>query len=291
MKIAYITYSGTPSYTAAYNFSEVHDLIPFLQGKGLDIQPEIWDDPTVDWSRYQVALLKMPWDYHRKFEAFKQWLDHLESLHIRLLNNYDTVRWNFDKHYLQEIIASGLPVIPSIFMDRGWTGNLMDLFKQCGSEKIIIKPCVSGGSNNTHVLTKTYSPAQEELILALAGQTDLLAQPFVEEITEGEWSFLFLNGMYSHTILKKPKAGDFRVQQAYGGTIEPVFPEQQLIDTAAAYVAAFAGNTLYARVDGVLINSVFRLMELELIEPFLYLSYDPNAAERYYQAILQHLYY
>lgn len=289
MKIAFIIYSGASAYTAANNFNEMTDVLPYLQSKGLDIHAEIWDNPAVDWQSYDVALLKTPWDYHRKSTQFTQWLYKLEALNIKLLNDYATVRWNFDKHYLQHIADAGLAIIPSVFINRGWTGQLAAVFTQLGCDKIIIKPCVSGGSNNTFVINSHYTPAQNEEIITMATTIDMVAQPFLEEITQGEWSLLFFNGTYSHTILKKPRQGDFRVQQAFGGTIEAVTPSPQLIAQASGYVAQFAPNTLYARVDGVMVNGAFKLMELELIEPFLYLSYHEAAMENYYQAIVSKL--
>ncbi len=289
MKIALITYSGKPAYTAANNFNEITDVLPFLQNKGLDIHAEIWDDPAVDWQRYDVALLKTPWDYHRKFALFNQWLNKLQALGIQLLNDYPTVRWNFDKHYLQQVADAGLAIIPTVFMNRGWAGQLETVFGQLGCDKIIVKPCISGGSNNTFVIDSNYIPAQYEEIAKLATTVDLVAQPFLEEIKQGEWSFIFFNGLYSHTILKKPKAGDFRVQQAFGGTIESVTPNGDLIAQAGRYVTQFGRNTLYARVDGVMVDGTFKLMELELIEPFLYLSYHEAAMENYCQAIVSKL--
>jgi hypothetical protein len=118
---------------------------------------------------------------------------------------------------------------------------------------------------------------------------DYIVQPLMKEVQAGEWSHIFFNGVHSHTILKKPAAGDFRVQQIYGGTIEPVVPGQQAIAHASAYVARFAKDSLYARVDGLMVNGGFLLMELELIEPFLYLSYEENAVENYYRALAERL--
>ena len=118
MKIAYITYNGALKYSLANGFNENEDLLPFLQNRGLDIASEIWDDPLVEWEKYDVALLKTPWDYHQKFGQFKLWLEKIESLNIKLLNDYQTVRWNMDKHYLLEIAASGFDIIPSIFLEQ-----------------------------------------------------------------------------------------------------------------------------------------------------------------------------
>ncbi|WP_343690771.1 hypothetical protein [Chitinophaga sp.] len=286
MKIAYITYAGDIRYTAANGFNEYNDTLPFLQKKGLDIESVIWDDPTVDWTRYDIALLKTPWDYHQKIDAFKAWLDKITSLNIRLLNDYPTVRWNLDKHYLKDIIADGFDVIPSVFLDQGWRGDLLPVFEELHTTAVIIKPCVSGGSKNTIVVRKHEIAASYEKVLTLLADGDYIVQPLMNEVQNGEWSFTFFNRQYSHTILKKPKAGDFRVQQIYGGSIEPLYPTAGQIAHAATYVERYAKNCLYARVDGLMVNGHFVLMELELIEPYLYLSYGENAVENYYQAIL-----
>lgn len=289
MKIAYITYNGALKYSSANGFNENEDLLPFLQNKGLDICAEIWDDPLVDWKKYDIALLKTPWDYHQKFDQFKLWLEKIESLNVKLINDYHTVRWNMDKHYLLEIAAAGFKIIPSIFLERGWKEELEPLFDKLASELIILKPCVSGGSKNTIVLNKSNALADKETVLNLVAIEDFIVQPLMSQITEGEWSFIFFNGKYSHAIIKKPKSGDFRVQQTFGGIIQAAMPDRLYIEKAERYIARFGSDTLYARVDGLIIEGVFVLMELEFVEPFLYLSYHPDALGNYYGALKERI--
>jgi len=289
MKIAYITYNGSEKYLPANNFNEVEDLLPFLQRKGLDITAEIWDNPGTDWKKYDVALLKTPWDYHQKYGQFKKWLDRIQALGVQLLNDFNTVRWNMDKHYLAGIAQAGLDVIPSIFLEKGWKGELLSLFEKLQSEKLIMKPCISAGSKHTIVLHRDGIQRQAAAALTLLSEDDFMVQPFMEEVQDGEWSFVFFNNTYSHTIIKKPKAGDFRVQQIYGGSIMPVDPPPSYIESAATYLEQFAKHALYARVDGLMVKGRFMLMELELIEPFLYLSYSEGAVERYHKALEEQL--
>lgn len=291
MKIAFITYNGAVKYAAANGFNEHLDLLPYLRQKGLDIDQKIWDDPSVDWAAYDVAILKTPWDYHQKVEAFRSWLDLLESLNVRLVNDYATVRWNMDKRYLKEVSAAGFEVIPSLFLDQGWKGDLAALFEELHTDTVILKPCVSGGSKNTVAVSLAGASAAYAGIVELVSQGDYIVQPFMKEVRDGEWSHVFFNGVHSHTILKKPKVGDFRVQQIHGGTIEALAPSKTEISHAAAYVRHFAKDSLYARVDGLMVNGRFLLMELELIEPFLYLSYGEDAVENYYRALVEQLYY
>jgi len=289
MQIAYITYNGSEKYLPANNFNEVEDLLPFLRKKGLNITAEIWDNPGTDWKKYDVALLKTPWDYHQKSGQFKQWLDRIEALGLQLLNDYNTVRWNMDKHYLAAIAQAGLDVIPTIFPQQEWKGELLPLFEKLQADRLILKPCVSAGSKHTIILHREEAEREAADVLPLLADEGFMVQPFMEEVQEGEWSFIFFNNTYSHTIVKKPKEGDFRVQQIYGGSITPAAPPQSYIDSAAAYVEQFAKHALYARVDGLMVQGRFMLMELELIEPFLYLSYSEGAVERYYKALKQQL--
>lgn len=289
MKIAYITYSGTEKYLPANNFNEVKDLLPYLQNKGLDITAEIWDGENTDWQQYDIALLKTPWDYHQKYEQFKEWLNKIQLQGIRLLNDFDTVRWNMDKHYLSEIAQAGFNVIPTLFLEKNCEGDLLPLFEKLNTTALIIKPCVSGGSKNTIVLRKEEALTQKATVKSLLSENDYMVQPLMYEVQEGEWSFVFFNGSFSHAIIKKPKAGDFRVQQIYGGSITPVQPHPSQFEQAAAYVQRFAPKAFYARVDGLMVHNKFMLMEIELIEPFLYLSYGEDAVERYYQALKEQL--
>jgi glutathione synthase/RimK-type ligase-like ATP-grasp enzyme len=126
-------------------------------------------------------------------------------------------------------------------------------------------------------------------VTRLLQQGSYLVQPFVPEIEAGEWSFIFFNGVFSHCILKTPRAGDFRVQQAYGGSIELLAPTAAQVAKATTYLQQFGPSTLYARIDGVMQHDTFVLMELEFIEPFLYLAYAPAATENFYQALLSQL--
>ena len=287
MKIACIIHSGVVRYTAANGFNEHLDLLPYLRERGIDIEQQIWDDPNVDWAAYDVALLKTPWDYHQKIDAFRSWLDRLESLGVRLLNDYATVRWNMDKRYLKDVAAAGFDVIPSVFLDKGWKGDLAGLFDELRADSIIVKPCVSGGSKNTVAVQLGDVAKARDEVVDMVSKGDYIVRPLMKEVREGEWSHIFFNGAHSHTILKKPAAGDFRVQQAFGGTIEPLVPTRNQVADAAAYVQHFAKDTLYARVDGLMVKGKFMLMELELIEPFLYLSYEENAVENYYRALVE----
>lgn len=288
MKIAYVCYNIQEKYVTPTVKDEDVLLLEFLKGKGLDIHREVWTNSTINWLDYDLVLIKAPWDYHEHITDFYNWLDKLNSLSIPLLNPYEIIKWNSDKHYLKEISDSGLSIIPTLFIEKNACLQTASVFQQLNSEKIIIKPCISGGAKNTFILTPDNFSVHQKSINDLLKDEAFLIQPFIKEIeTDGEWSFIFFDGKYSHSVLKKPRSGDFRVQHCYGGTIHTDNIETLQIEAAQKFADRFANGCLYARVDGVMVNNKFLLMELELLEPFLFLSYHPKGFENYYTALVK----
>ncbi|MCJ8165239.1 hypothetical protein MKJ04_10325 [Pontibacter sp. E15-1] len=288
-QIALITYTDTGNYSGISD-EENSKLYDLLTEKGLRVSLQIWDDPAVDWSQFDFLILKSPWDYFDKIDAFYTWLDRLEQLPVRVLNPVKTVRWNADKRYLLDLQRQGVNVVPTVWLEKGSMFNATDVFAQLGAGQLIVKPSVSGGAKNTFALTPEEAAASTSQLNELLQQESFLAQPFVEEIkTKGEWSFLFFNGVYSHTVLKTAKPGDFRVQHFFGGTVHTPEPPAALLATAQTIVDRHAPGCLYARVDGVEQNGELALMELELIEPFLFMPMSEGAFERYYEALMAQL--
>ena len=286
MNIALVTYLDKGAYDSTTVESEDDKLLNFLREKGLNIEKVIWNDPSINWEDYGLAILKSPWDYFDLIEDFYKWLNHLEDKKVSLLNPIDVVKWNANKLYLQEIEAAGLKITPSIFIHKQENVNLSQFFEKFKVDKLIVKPCVSGGAKNTFKVTTDNVVEVNQILNQLLQEEDFIIQPFLPEILEnGEWSFIFLNGVYSHSLVKQAKPGDFRVQPAHGGSVHPQNPNAELIATAQQYVNQFAKKCLYARVDGTFVNGDFLLMELELIEPFLFLNTDPQNYERYYKAL------
>lgn len=286
MQIALVTYLDKGAFASPTLENEDDTLLNFLIKKGLNVEKIIWNDPNIDWKAYDLVILKSPWDYFDLIDSFYKWLAMLQKEGVRLLNPIATVKWNADKHYLHEIAKTGLKVVKSIFITKGEQVDLSNYFKVFDAEKFIVKPCVSGGSKNTFKVNLENVKEISEKINLLLTEEDFILQPFVKEIEEdGEWSFVFFNGQFSHALLKKAKPGDFRVQHSFGGTIHPQQPAANLVASAQKYVNVFAKNCLYARVDAALIQQELVLMELELIEPFLFLNTNVNALANYYEAL------
>lgn len=285
--IAIVSYQIQKLHFEGLNEDEDEILIRFLNTKGIPVERVIWDDTTVDWTKYEVIIIKSPWDYHYKHEAFLSWLSQLDQLPCKVLNPTQLIRWNFHKKYLTEIAASGFDVIPSVILSGVIAHDLPDLFHKFNSSKIVLKPCISAGAYNTLVLTREMIAEKSEEINQLMNGMDYLVQPFIPQIEEGEWSLLFFGGQYSHGLIKLPAEGEFRVQHYYGGTFQRHTPNEDTLKTASELVNRFAPNSLYARVDGVMVGGRFWLMEIELIEPMLYMTVAPESFENYYSALVQ----
>ena len=286
MHIALVTCESLAQYAAPNVDDEDSLLTRYLRGQGHHVEPRVWSNPAVDWLRYDAVVLKSPWDYFDRVGEFYAWLDRLEALGVRLLNPISTVRWNADKKYLLDMERAGVRIVPTHWLERGRQVEAHALFEQLGHDELVVKPAVSGGAKNTFVLTRQESAIRQPQLTELLQHEDFLVQPFQPQIQEeGEWSLVYLGGEFSHCVLKTPKSGDFRVQHYLGGGIEPREAPAHLRQAADRIVQQFAPGCLYARVDGIDQDGELLLMELELIEPFLYLASAEGSLARYEQAL------
>ena len=286
MNIALVTCESLAQYGAPNVDDEDALLTRYLRGQGHDVEPRIWSNPVVEWNRYDVVLLKSPWDYFDRVEEFMHWLDTLEREQVRLLNPVSVVRWNTNKRYLLEMEQAGVRIVPTRLLPRGEPVDAAALLEEMGQEQIVVKPAVSGGAKNTFIISRHETAVRQPQLTELVAHEDFLAQPFLSRVQEeGEWSLLYYGGEFSHAVLKTPKQGDFRVQHYLGGAIAPREAPAHLRLAADRIVQQFAPGCLYARVDGLDQDGELLLMELELIEPFLYLASDPQALPRYEQAL------
>ncbi|RTQ47143.1 hypothetical protein EJV47_19795 [Hymenobacter gummosus] len=288
MHIALVTCDALARYAATGVDDEDHRLAATLRSRGHEVTFAVWSDAAVRWEAYDAVVLKSPWDYFDRPAAFHRWLDELDSRGVRLLNPTHIVRQNADKSYLREMEQAGVPIVPTRWLPRGSRVDTAALLAELGAEKLVLKPTVSGGAKDTFALTAAEAEAATAQLQALVDEYDFMAQPFLPQIqTSGEWSLVFFGGELSHCLRKTPKAGDFRVQHLFGGGIHAETPPAAIQQQAADIVRRFAPGCLYARVDGVEAEGgAFWLMELELIEPFLYLETGgPAAYQRYTEAL------
>lgn len=251
-------------------------LVRALADLGIDSTPCVWRDPAVDWSAFEAVLIRTTWDYFQRHAEFLAWLDRLP---IPTINECALLRWNSDKRYLLELQALGVATIPTELVPGAELGRLLDMPP---GRELVIKPTVSGGAWHTERVV-VGDPAFTTALRRLPAELDYLVQPLIPEVvTVGEWSLLYYSGQFSHAVLKRPAAGDFRVQAQFGGSELALDPGPVLRASAEAALQATAAcgfpEPAYARVDGVVVDGRFLLMELEMIEPHLFFAHRPAAA-------------
>jgi glutathione synthase/RimK-type ligase-like ATP-grasp enzyme len=250
-----------------------------------EVTVEVWNDPTVNWSDYNYLIFRTVWDYFDFPDEFSAWLDVLEKQGIKTLNPLEIIKRNQHKFYLRDLQNQGIDIIPTVFIPKN-TGLDLSFLSEKNWTKAVIKPAISAASYQTTLFNIEDIDKISKEYATIALESDLLVQPFMPEIqTMGEISIVFFGGQFSHSILKKPKGEDFRVQSQFGGQYTVYQPNTDLIVTAAHIVKTFGDNLLYARVDGILKDGKFLLMELELIEPDLYFGHFPKGKENYFKAL------
>jgi glutathione synthase/RimK-type ligase-like ATP-grasp enzyme len=257
-----------------------------LAARGLSSARVAWSDDSVDWSGFRCAVFRSTWDYHERFPEFAAWLNRVESL-TRLCNSPAIVRWNMDKHYLADLAEQGIPIVPSRYLEKGDETSLHALMDETGWNDAIVKPCVSATARHTYRVDQATVESVEPIARSLLKSESLIFQPFLENVrSEGEDTLIVFDGQYSHAVRKTPKAGDFRVQDDHGGSVRPLEPEPRQVELALRTMNACRATPSYGRVDMVRdSHDEWRVMEMELIEPELWMRFRPRSAEAFAGAI------
>ena len=282
-KIALVTYSGEPNLTGDDRLV----LEPLKRG-GAAAEIVNWDSGETDWGKFDAVVLRSCWEYHLRTDEFLSWIDRMDEQGIPLRNSAETVRRNIDKFYLKDLAGKGARVPPSVWVKIGEKIDLAEILENKGWSRAVVKPAISMSAFETWITSPDEARADQEKFGRISKTSGVIVQELVSEVqTCGEWSFVFLGGEYSHAVLKRPKMGDFRVQRDLGGTIdETAKPDSLLLGQAREIYNLIDEPLSYARVDGVDVNGALVLMELELIDPVLFLSYQTGAPEKFAKAIL-----
>lgn len=252
-----------------------------LRAEGVEAETLAWDDETAPFAAQDLVVLRSTWNYYRRIDDFLAWVERTGAT-TRVLNPPDIVAWNTKKTYLLELEARGVHVVPTEFVPRGTARRVDDLLAERGWDEIVIKPVVSAASFRTEKFSRaSMAPAQSFLDAMIAGG-DAMVQPWMPSVeTYGERSLVWIDGEITHAIRKSPRFSG-GAEQVSGdvpiATDERAFAERAL--------APFASQLLYARVDVVRdADDALRVMELELIEPSLFLQQSPQALARFTAAI------
>lgn len=261
-----------------------------LASRGVTVDARPWNGPVQDFARFDAVVLRSCWDYHHAIEAFNGWLAGLEAAGARVWNPTPLVRWNLSKRYLLELAAAGVPTVPAVVLEADATASLGAVLAERRWRHAVVKPLVSASAHDTVLV---HDGEVDRVVAALASgalRRPVLVQPFVEEIrTQGEWSVVFVDGAPTHTVLKRPGPGDFRVQEYLGGSVEARPAGAAVLDPACHALRTLPQPPLYARVDGVETPDGFQVMEIEVIEPGLFFDLAPAAATTLADAVCRRL--
>ena len=278
--IAFLTSAELASLTADDRLA-----IPLLEARGVRVVPAVWSDETVAWERFDLVVIRSPWDWHVDPARFAAKLRSIEQR--ARVENRGAAAW-LDKRYLSRLGESGVRVVPTeVVASRAELAQKVAKY----NEPLVLKPATAAGGAHT-VRFAPGEDARATLDAILAREDVGLLQPFVPEVErDGEWSLLFFGGAFSHALVKRPKRGEFRVQEEFGGSVEPIDAPREMIDAAGRALEVAGGGFLYARVDGIVVPRFggFCVTELEVVEPEIFLRVHPAAPERFADAVMKRL--
>jgi glutathione synthase/RimK-type ligase-like ATP-grasp enzyme len=279
-------------------------LLLALREKGASVETPFWDDPEVDWGRYDVAVLRSTWDYTERVDEFLGWAERCAG-QTRLLNSPAIVRWNTDKHYLLHLAHLGVPVVPTLFVEPGadaeaelarFLGGGSGAFTvgSCGPfTQFVAKPSVGAGSRDAaRYRGEERGRAAAHIARLLAAGRSVMLQPYLQRVDHyGETAVIYIGGRYSHAIRKGP------LLRLDDGFVSGLFAQEQITPrdpdaderrvAEAAFMACSLDDPLYARVDLIRDDRDLPVvLELELTEPSLFFLHAPDAAGRFADALL-----
>ncbi len=278
-----VTLPGSPiRRTDAFEHDHMMQALQASAPKGVSWQDVSWDDAEFDWAGAHAAIIGTTWDYWDRKTEFLEQLSNI-SRKTKLYNSIETVKWNIHKSYLKTLQARGASIIPTVWLDKATPDRLEEAFNTLNCQEIVAKRQVGAGADGQYRLQRgqTLPPLPHPMMV----------QPFLPAIIEeGEFSFIFIDGVFSHALIKQAAIGDYRIQSTYGGYNTAITPSGDDLRQAEAILKLLEATPLYARVDMIRgTDGALVLMELELIEPFLYPEEGPDIANRLTQALIRRL--
>jgi hypothetical protein len=268
-----------PDWYVQQILTEDELLLAALKQKELRVHRIDWTNKEFDWSITKSVLFRAVWDYTKRYEEFLTFLKFV-SAKTTLINSLETIHWNLDKHYLDDLKNCGINIPQTIYIEKGSQTTLHELHKKYNLTKTILKPAMSAGARHTYRLHPENFSEHEIIFQQLIEKETMMLQPFLHSIIDrGEVTLVVIGGKYTHAVLKKAKVGDFRVQDDFGGTVHSYTPTQKEISFAEHVVSVCTPIPTYARVDIIFdSNGNLAVSELELIEPELWFRFEPTSA-------------
>ena len=280
-RCAYLTMENPAGWTIDAELG-----FPPLEALGWQIESLHWRSEGIEWDRFDAVYVGTPWDYPEDPDRFLQVLERIDQSAAVLVNDIALVRWTIPKTYLRDVEKEGVAIVPSIWGEAMNGGAIENAFTQFDVDKVIVKPVISTNATDTFLVVRETFPDLKAQLCETFAERPYVVQPFIGNIqSEGEYSLFYFNRIFSHAIQKVPKSEDFRVQEEYGAEITPVEPEPALQKAGDQLMNVVDPMPVYGRADFVRgSDGRFLVMELELIEPSMYLRMNKEAPRRFAEA-------
>lgn len=254
-----------------------------LSGLGVEVAAAPWNGAGAEFSDADLVVIRSTWDYHRTPDLFLEWVSRLDP--ARLVNSPALIRWNIDKTYLTRLEGVRRP--PTAIATPS-PASIREAMSTLGLSRAVVKPLISASGEGLTIADLSDANSLEAAAAGIASGG--LVQPLIEEIrTVGEMSLIFIDGAFTHAVVKKPKSGAILVQAEHGGTTALVEPSSEIRREAERILALLPEQPLFARIDGLALDGGLMLMEVELIEPELFFQFSAAAADRFAAALTRRL--
>ena len=257
-----------------------------LRARGWDVDAAPWNGAFGPFADASAVVIRSTWDFHHAPEAYRAWLARLDATHT--FNTPALVRWNLSKAHVLELGARGAR-IPRTLEAAAEPSALAEALARLGVRHGVIKPLIGASGVGVERISRGDEPAALRRVTARTVAVRVLVQEMVPGIERGELAGVFFDGAFSHALLRVPAPGEFRVNSQYGGTVSACALAPGIVDEMAAVLALLPEPPLYARIDGVVVDRRFVLMEVEVNEPGLGLDLVPGAGDRFADALIAHL--
>lgn len=252
-----------------------------LEKIGFEVERVAWDNQNQDWTKFTALIFRTTWNYIDKIDQFKDWMEKVSKQCISI-NPFELISWNFDKHYLLDLMEKGINIPKSYFIEQGDIKSLKEHFLETNFDDAVIKPAISGSAKYTYRINHSNISSYEEIFREVISSRSMIIQPFINSIVNrGEISLILIDGKYSHAVIKNSKDGDFRVQDDWGGTVQSNYiPTNEEIQFSEKVLSVCNPKPIYARIDIANDNNDnITLIEAEFIEPELWFRFNSSASD------------
>jgi glutathione synthase/RimK-type ligase-like ATP-grasp enzyme len=258
-----------------------------LERRGCRVTGAPWNGPREAFDGAVAVVLRSTWGYYRALDAFRAWTEAM-AVETRLFNPIELVRWNLRKDYVGKLDAAGVRV-PRSFVVPCDPASAAEVFAETGWDRAVVKPVSGASGHSVELLQRTTAEEQVAALSSEARASGIVVQEFLPEIADGELSLVYFDGEFSHALRKRPPPGEFRSNSRFNPVRTAETPSPSITGQGAACLATLPMMPLYARVDGVVRDGTLIVIEVEVLEPALFMEFEPSAAERFADATLRRL--